>query len=93
MRTETKGERRLIEAMRTRTRRIATLLALGIIVFLALGCAAMGVLYLWPGFDRLNVHLAGYLQHIFLALYFVWGVTFGAWATLVWYSRRRRLRT
>jgi hypothetical protein len=83
--------------MRTRTDRIANALAWGFIVLTggaAFGFTAVGVLYLWPGFDLLHMHLAGYWERMLLAIGFlVAGMPFAGWAALVWRELRRRLQT
>jgi hypothetical protein len=83
--------------MRTRTERLVIAFAWGFIVFTggtALGFTATGLLYLWPGFDPLNMQPAVYWARPFIAFgLLVGGMPFAGFAAIVWYGLRRRLRT
>ena len=82
--------------MQTHTDGRANALAWGFIVLaggLTLGLTAMGVLYLWPGFDPLNLHPAGYWVRIPIAsAILVPAVACAGLTAQVWDALRQRRR-
>jgi hypothetical protein len=90
MLAETNGERQVIEAMWSRTVPfIANALVWGCILLsggATLGCIAIGVLCLWPGFNPLHLQLAWYPVHLlFTSVFLAVGILFAIWTALFWH--------
>ena len=98
MLAETNGERQVIDAMWSRNDPfIANVIVWGCIVLsgcVALGFTAIGVLYLWPGFNPLNLQPDVYPVHLlFTLLFLVMGIPWAVVAALFWHMLRSRSRT
>ncbi len=81
--------------MQSRNDRIANTIA-GVFVVVcgsvALGFAALAVLYLRPGFDLVGLHPEGYLARVTFSIWLmIFALPFAGWAALVWHAGHHRL--